>query len=327
MKKISLLITIMVILFAQTGCKRGGTSGIKTENFSTGKAGELLIVMDKELFGDTVVSHINKTFTQPQPSINQTEPMFDLLKLKNADFNSYFQKHRNIVHFDINASYGVNKMDIERNVWSSPQVYVHFKCNNVDSCIQLFFQHQSEIIDILYENDLARLQSFYLKDHNAGIEKKIKEKFGYTISVPQNYSIAREEADFIWLLFRTTKNDRCIMIYKTTPTQLTQTNLIQLRDQITKKYIPGAVTGAYPIIDQNPKHLKFKELNIGSKAGAELRGLWISVNDIMGGPFCTYVFNEPTGKNCIVVDGFVHAPHENKRDYIHEVEAIIKTIR
>jgi hypothetical protein len=327
MKNKSLLFLLIVIAFTSIGCKKGSIHGIKTENFSNGKAGEILFVMDYNLFNDSLKVDIINILTQPQPSINQEEPMFDLLKLKNSDFNSIFQRHRNIVHFDVNQNYSFNKLEIETNVWASPQVYIHFKCNNPDSCYQLFLKNQNEIINLLYENDLARLQSFYVNDHNPAIEKKIKEKFGFTISVPKNYSIAREEKDFIWLLFRTNKNDRCIMIYKTNSIEFSEQNLIKLRNEITKKYIPGAETGSYPIIDPNKEYLNYTPLQVGNTSGFLLKGLWISMNDIMGGPFYTYAFNDSKSNNCIVVDGFVHAPHEKKRDYIREVEAIVKTIK
>jgi len=58
-----------------------------------------------------------------------------------------------------------------------------------------------------------------------------------------------------------------------------------------------------------------------------MRGIWESVRDKMGGPFYSYTFITADGKSCITVDGFVYAPQENKRDYLREVEAIVKTVK
>ena len=58
-----------------------------------------------------------------------------------------------------------------------------------------------------------------------------------------------------------------------------------------------------------------------------MRGLWESVNDMMGGPFYSFTFPSADGQYNITVDGFVYAPQEPKRDYLREVEAIVKTVK
>lgn len=327
MKRFIYIVLIMISIFTLQSCKRGSTTGFKSENFSNGKAGELILVMDEQYFTDSTRKLIEDVLTQPQPAINQIEPMFDLLQFNKKEFSTTFQRHRNIVHFDINPDYTTNRLSIEKNVWSSPQIYIHVKGTNVDTCIQMFLSQQDEFIPFLYENDLKRLQTFYLKNKNAGIEAKIKEKFGYSISVPQHYFIAREEPNFLWLRFRTAKNDRFIMIYKTPLTDLSREKLIQQRDEITKNYIPGALKGSYPIVARHDDFPLYGPIKVGIRNGFELRGMWESVKDHMGGSFYSFSFLDSSGENCITIDGFVYAPQEKKRDYIREVEAIVKSIK
>lgn len=327
MKRYLVLLCVIVMLLLAQSCKRASTSGFKSDNFSNGKAGELVLVMDNQFFTDSTRKIIENVLTQPQPAINQIEPMFDLLRFNKTDFSSMFQRHRNIVHFDINPNYSGNKLTVEKNVWSNPQIYVHIKGNNVDSCIQIFLEQEDQFLPFLYENDLKRLQTFYQTNKNASVEAKIKEKFGYTISVPQHYFIAREEDDFLWLRFRTAKNDRFIMIYKSPVTDLTRENLIKIRNKFTKKYVPGAIKGAYPIVAENDGFPIYMPIKVASRNGYELRGMWESVNDHMGGPFYSFTFMDPSGQNSITIDGFVYAPQEEKRDYIREVEAVVKSIK
>lgn len=327
MKKVPFLIFAIVLVFAFAGCKKKSVSGFKVENFSNGKAGEIILVLDDQFFTEPVKKQIEEILQQPQPAINQIEPMFDLLNFSSSDFNSFFQKHRNIVHFDINSTYPNNYINFEKNVWSNPQTYIHIKGNNVDSCFALFLSNQEEIIHLLYENDLKRLQTFYLKNNEPNIEKLIKEKFGITMSIPEKYFIANEEADFLWLRFRTAKNDRFIMIYKTPKGELTEKNAIKNRNFITHKYIPGSIKGSYPIIAETNGFPISNFVQVSSKNGIELRGLWESVGDHMGGPFYSFSFLDSKSENIITIDGFVYAPEEHKRDYLREVEAIVKSIR
>lgn len=327
MKKVPFIIFAIILVFTLVGCKKKTVSGFKVENFSNGKAGEIILVMDDQFFTEPIKKQIEEVLQQQQPAINQIEPMFDILNFSSSDFNSFFQKHRNIVHFDINSTYPNNYIDFEKNVWSSPQTYIHIKGNNVDSCLALFLSNEEEIIHLLYENDLKRLQTFYLKNNEPNIEKLIKEKFGVTMSVPQQYFIANEEADFLWLRFRTSKNDRFIMIYKTPKYELTEKNSIKYRNFITQKYIPGSIKGSYPIIAETNGFPISNLVQVGSRNGIELRGLWESVGDHMGGPFYSFSFLDAKGEHVITIDGFVYAPEEHKRDYLREVEAIVKSIR
>jgi len=327
MKKFLLIVLVIASLFTVQSCKRGSTTGFKSDNFSNGKAGELILITDDQFFTDTLKKQVINVLTQPQPAINQIEPMFDLLNFSDQEFKGTFQRHRNIVHFDINPDYSSNRITIEKNVWASPQIYVHIKGTNADTCVKMFLDQQNDFMPLLYENDLKRLQTFYQNNKNAGIEAKIKEKFGYSISVPQHYFIAREEPNFIWLRFRTAKNDRFIMIFKTPLKDLSRESLIKNRNEITKNYIPGAIKGSYPIVAENDGFPLYAPYTLGTKEGFEMRGMWESVKDHMGGSFYSFSFLDPSGENCITIDGFVYAPQEQKRDYIREVEAIVKSLK
>ena len=330
MKKNALYLSFLLLLATLLlfSCKKSGVRGIKIDNFSSGKAGEVILVLDKKYASESVLNYIEEVLGQPQPALNQIEPMFDVLRFDNKEFSSHFQRHRSIVQFDINPNFASNTFNMEENVWARPQVHIHLRGNDLNSLLALFKQNENKIIEALYTNDLKRVQYFIATRNDAYIEKKIKEKFGIQVTIPNTYSIALEAEDFMWLRFRTIRNDRFIIIYKTPGNDLSRRGLIDARNEKTKAYIPGAVRGAYPIVAEVYQFPLYNEnVTIGTIAGAELRGLWESVNDKMGGPFYHFSFLDKTNDNVISVDGFVYAPEEEKRDYLREVEAIVKTVR
>jgi hypothetical protein len=47
----------------------------------------------------------------------------------------------------------------------------------------------------------------------------------------------------------------------------------------------------------------------------------------MAGPFLTYIVNDKENNRKMVVEGFTFAPATEKRDYMFELEAIMKTLR
>ncbi|HNY62351.1 MAG TPA: DUF4837 family protein [Bacteroidales bacterium] len=325
-KKNLILLAVLIILLAG-GCRKKAGSGFKVENYSNGKAGEIVLVMDPKQYTESERKEIISILQQPQPAINQVEPMFDVLKFGLEDFNAFYRKHRSIVYFEITDSYDKPSINFEENVWASPQVYITIKGNHVDSTLALFRQHQDEIIEKLYENDLKRLQAFNIKNNSPQIEKTIKEKFGISLTIPQQYFIAREEPDFLWLRYKTVKNDRFIMIFKSDDLLLSKERLVETRNQMTKNYIPGAIRGAYPILSDIYEYPEYREIAIKSKKGVEMRGLWESVGDNMGGPFYSFSFINSDQTAVITIDGFVYAPQEDKRDYLREVESIVKSLR
>ena len=46
----------------------------------------------------------------------------------------------------------------------------------------------------------------------------------------------------------------------------------------------------------------------------------------MAGPFLTYILNDETHNRKLVIEGFTFAPNTQKRDYMFELEAILRTI-
>lgn len=327
MKKIHLIgLIVTVLLFS--GCKnKNSVPAFKVDNFSTGKAGEMILAIDSAYWTPAAVKDIYSVLHQPQPAINQIEPMFDVIQCSNSGLTSSFLRHRNILQFDYNPKHSNNTFELIRNPITNPQVLVKIRGNSCDSMLALLHKNEETIVKAFYDNDIARLQNAHRKLNNAVLEKKIKEKFGITMTIPDGYFIGREEEDFLWLCFRTPKNDRFIMIYKSPFYEINKENIIAERNRITKAYIQGAVQGAYPVVAEvngfpadAPKEIRYH-------SGMELRGLWASVRDKMGGPFYSFTMATADKSSCITIDGFVYAPQENKRDYLREVEAIVKSLQ
>lgn len=325
MKKISVF--LIIILVALTSCKKSHVATVKVDNFSTGKAGEMILAIDTNYWSKEARTAIYKVLQQPQPAINQVQPMFDVLQYSNKDFLASFTKHRNIVQFDYNPNISINSYEIKHNPYTSPQIQVVIRGNDRDTMLALFMEHQNEIIQAMYDNDIARLQNAHRKLNSPDLEKKIKDKFGLSMTIPADWIVGREEKDFLWLLYRTPKNDRFIMIYKSPAYELSKDSIVAERNRITKAYIQGAVAGAYPIVADLEGFPLVQDYQLHYHKGVELRGLWASVRDKMGGPFYSFTMKSEDGESCITLDGFVYAPQEEKRDYLREVEAIVKSIK
>jgi len=72
-------------------------------------------------------------------------------------------------------------------------------------------------------------------------------------------------------------------------------------------------------------HIKNTQLS-GNDA-FEVRGKWEVKGDFMAGPFLNYSVIDEKNDRMLVVEGFTYAPNINKRDYMFELEAILKTLK
>jgi len=50
-------------------------------------------------------------------------------------------------------------------------------------------------------------------------------------------------------------------------------------------------------------------------------------NDFMGGPFFSMTMYDEPNQRIVTVEGYAYAPYFDKREYIREVEAVVKSLK
>ena len=97
-----------------------------------------------------------------------------------------------------------------------------------------------------------------------------------------------------------------------------------MRNRITKSKIPGE-DGIYMAVEDAYAPALFNTI-IDNKPAYEVRGIWEMKGYTMAGPFITYAIEDKINNRYLVADGYVYAPSLQKRDYVFELESIIKSI-
>ena len=69
-----------------------------------------------------------------------------------------------------------------------------------------------------------------------------------------------------------------------------------------------------------------KVTQVDDKYALEARGIWEIANDYMGGPFVSYLIHSPKRNELIFIDGFLHAPGEDKRNFMQYLEHVLETV-
>ena len=103
-------------------------------------------------------------------------------------------------------------------------------------------------------------------------------------------------------------------------------DIIKIRDSVGKAHIPGPTEGSYMITEQAYTPSLFHTI-IDNKPTIETRGTWEVKNAYMAGPFVNYAVEDTINNRYLIIEGFTFSPQVDKRDYMFELEAIIKSLK
>lgn len=321
-----------VFLLLMTAC---GTVERPSKPSASGRAGELLIVMEPRFYNGPVGEAFNDVFRAPVPMLPQGEPMFNVIYIPKRDFAKIFETHRHIFFLDIDEELNTPSIEITRDVWSYPQLVVRVKAPDEASAIRIIENNAETFFDRYLAVEYLRLQNAYSRMLKRPSVRAVKDMFGIEMTIPEGYFVATKGENFIWLRKSATNEefDQAVMIwtldYTDPAVDFDEDVIWARRDSITKKYIPGQFPGTYMTTYRGELELRpmFRERTFNDIYAIEARSLWRVHGDFMGGPFVTYTFvDEETGR-LFMIDGWVFAPKYRKRDYMRQVEAIIWSLR
>lgn len=290
----------------------------------SGKAGEVEIVSTKAQWEAEPGTAIREILADNYPYLPQTEPLFRLYNVPLESFTQVFKLHRNMIRVNI-ADTCTTSFAITHNVWAQPQTIVTVNAASELEAAEYIRANGGKLVKIFEQAERDRSLANAKKYQNTSLDLFVEQMFGGTPFFPTTYSLKKQSDDFLWISYETTYTNQGVFIYKfpySGDYQLTPKFLIEKRDAVMKANVPGTAEGSYMIT--NPNIVPgFEWKTYDGRKFAEVRSLWDTYNDFMGGPFILDAFLSKDGKDVIVTEGFVYAPKYNKRDYVRQLEAIL----
>ena len=325
----SRLTLFLVIGILVSAC---GTVERPSKPSASGRAGELLAVMDTRLWEGQVGQAFRDVFRAPITTLNQPEPMFNVIHIPTRDFAKIFETHRHIFFLEIDQTLSSPSIEITRDTWSYPQLVVRVTAPDTESAIRIVKNNAETFYDRYLGVEYLRLQNAYSRMINSTSQSAVKNMFGIEMTIPEGYLLAYEGDDFIWLRKSATNEefDQAIMIwtrdYTDPAIDFNEDVIWARRDSITKQYIAGQFADTYMTTYSSGREIlrpEFREIDFKGKYAIEARSLWRVQGDFMGGPFVTYTFVDEKTNRLFMMDAWVFAPRYAKRDYMRQIEAII----
>ncbi|MBQ0124283.1 MAG: DUF4837 family protein [Bacteroidales bacterium] len=290
----------------------------------SGKAGEIAVVATKAQWEAEPGTSIRAVLAADFPYIPQREPLYRLFNVPHENFNKIFRVHRNIINVKIadTCKLGIKVLN---DIWASPQTVMLVTAPDELSAAQFITENGEKICSVFRNAERNRVIANAKAYENKALGEAVAKIYGGSPYFPGNYSLKKQNGDFMWISYETSFTNQGIFIYRfpfTGEEQFTPEYLISVRDAVLKENVPATSEGSYMIT--NPNIVPgFRWVEFNGRKFAEVRSLWDTHNDFMGGPFISDAFISSDGKEVIVIEGFVYAPKYAKRDYLRQFEGII----
>jgi len=285
---------------------------------SSGNINNISVVINDELWDGTVGEVIRESLSRPIYGLPQIEPVFSLNHIPSKIFSGFVTKSRTILKIDISEKEGLFSF---KNSYASPQRIIQITAKTPEKIISIIKENLNSIFSSLYFSEIKEKQRRISKNLNQ--TKSVFETTGVSLRFPSAYRVAKVDSNFVWI--RRDIETGSVNLFISRQPNKTNKSIIEIRDSISKRYIPGPTENSFMATDLMYKP-NTQEIYIGDKQVSETRGLWEVSGQFMAGPFLNYMIEIDEGET-IVLDGFVYSPGTNKRDYIFELEAIIRSLK
>ena len=289
---------------------------------SSGRLHSVSVVLDKKDWESQIGKTIRDLYADEYLGLPQIEERFSLSQIDYNTFSGFARTGRNIIYINKRKTKGSS---ITINKYARPQVFLEISGTNQNEIIeQIKFSKQSGISYFskgeVIENQRRILQSVLL-------DSEIEDQFNIELTMPSAYSLFKKEENFLWYQKPTKYGTSNVIISELNfLDNIFKNEVIDIRDSISKLYIPGRLEGSYMITEQAYEPF-FTQTKINQFDSNETRGTWEVNGDFMGGPFINYIVKDTLNKRSIYLEGFVFSPSERKRDNIIELESIIKSLK
>ena len=316
----------MLVIASTGGCKAVSTL-TDTKKSSQGKPYELIVVCPQQEWTGAVGDTLRAVLAAPVPYLNQTEPLYDVLRVQERGFTGLVAEHRNILKIEIDPSATKAATGVEYDVTARPQIMLTMVAPSDSALVNYISENRRSIVQVLEQAERDRAIQANSEYYNPGIDAAVRRIFGVGMKVPKGYMLAKEESDFLWARYEYPTASQGFFVYSYPyegPQSLTAEALIAARNRFAAR-IPGPSDGSYMTTsDAFPP--AYRMFRLEGRIWCELRGFWDVAGDFMGGPFVSYTTVDTATNRVFTLDGYVYSPKLHKRNFMRGVEHLLYTV-
>lgn len=299
----------------------------------------MLIVAPASFWSSDEANLLRKALLKPYEGLPAEEPFFTSVEVQSESFGSLLKTHRNILEFRIDHTNATQVVKRE-NIFAKQQTQILVTLNKLGDAETFIETKLNSVLNLFHNAEIDRLASRNRAFGSENLNEKVAELTGVEGILQQDFEIALEKEQFVWLRLDREKPiggyqhpiKQGIMIYSRPyrdTAQFSDSSLIEWKLSMNKDNIPGPKTSYMGIEDRFVKPI-IRSINFRGEAAKEIRGLWRmqgAKGVFMGGPFYALAFYNPQNKRQYMIEGYVYGPQFNKRAFVREIEAIVKSYK
>jgi hypothetical protein len=321
MNKTAILFLFVVVIFFSCSKKKEDSS-----RQSTGKINSISIVIDNQLWNGVVGDSIRNKFASPVEGMPKEEPIFDINQYPTNVMEGFVTKSRVIIVIKKGTE---NRFVVKKNQYATPQNVFHITGKSVAALLELIEKKTPVIIQSIKKGEIAAHWEL-LKD-SVVIPKTLQNQFQIDLKVPKSFSFSIKNSNFVWLKREFSSGSSCILV---TQFPISNVNLegnvlnqvVKIQDSIGAAYVKGEEPSSNMYVDTSyPLYLS--KTTLDGKMTYETRGTWRLKDSFMFGPFVSYLIVDPKKNRMTYLVGFCYVPSKDRRDFMHELETILKETR
>ena len=314
------LVLAAAALTALAGCKNTQTLLPSV----SGKAGEIIVVMEKPDWEDNLGNDVRDLLARDCPWLAQQEPLYSLVNITPSNFVNMFKVHRNILLFQVGPQVDSVGIIYKHDVWSAPQCVIQLSAPTSAEASALLKEKGAMIVSSIEQAERDRVIRNTLRYEERPLYQQVAEIFGGSPHFPSGYRLRKATDDFVWIADDKQYVYQDVLIYRypaeEDPFELDK--IIARRNQVMAENVPGRNEGMYMTTSEFfPATMEF--IKFRGRDFVQTRGMWEVQNDFMGGPFVSHSFYSPDGSEIFVAEAFVYAPRFDKRQYLRQVESLL----
>lgn len=321
----SSILTLIVALFL-IGCNDDGSEKQRFVSESSGNINNISVVVDNILWEDNVGEAIRNILAAPLEGLPQDEPIYSISQMPTQVFSGFTTKNRTVLKIEKGKPASTT---IFKDVYAKPQTVIVVSGQTNMEIVEQLTTNSEKIVLAFKNSEINEKQkriSLSLFD-----DKPLKEELGISLKFPSVYRIAKKDDHFFWIRKDINTGTMDFLVYQAPLDAIRKgdsavTDIVRLRDSIGKKHIEGRLEGSYLATESAYAPYIFETI-IDNKPTFETKGIWDLKNDFMSGPFINYAIEDKVNNRYVIIEGYVFAPSVEKRDYIFELESIIRSLK
>jgi len=303
-----------------------------------GDFGDVLVVIDRDLWEGDFGDSIKILFTDYVPAIMPAQGQFDLEFSAPENFKGSAKRFRNVLHIDIGDKLNNQEPTIttSKSEHALDQIVVYAKAKTEEDMLTLLSKRYKDIINRVNDEEMGRKQKLLSFRQDSSVLETIERKKGYAIIVPSSYKVLVDSGNVLWVnkvssvrqddLEKYTVRDIVISTYDyESEDMLTLENILIKKNEVLRSITFDDSDNTF-IRHQEKHDPTVRIISGGNDYKMEIRSLWTKEGAFQGGPSIRYIQLDYDNRRIIHADARVYAPGNYKRELIRELEAIIKSI-